>query len=197
MSREIRFKKLTQTALLAALCFVSFTYLQIKIPMPGGGDATSLHIGNAFCVLAALLLGGWYGGIAGAIGMTIADLMDPVYIMVAPKTFVLKLCIGVITGLIAHKYAKISKSNDKKYIFKWSLIASIGGLAFNVIADPFVGFFYKQYILGQPQSAAVILAKLSAVTTFVNAVVSVILVAILYNVLRPILKKSGLLLPIE
>ncbi|GAA0692090.1 ECF transporter S component [Clostridium cadaveris] len=197
MSREIRFKKLTQTALLAALCFVSFTYLQIKIPMPGGGDATSLHIGNAFCVLAALLLGGWYGGIAGAIGMTIADLMDPVYIMVAPKTFVLKLCIGIITGLIAHKYAKISKSNDKKYIFKWSLIASIGGLAFNVIADPVVGFFYKQYILGQPQSAAVILAKLSAVTTFVNAVVSVILVAILYNVLRPILKKSGLLLPIE
>ena len=44
--------KLAQTALLAALCFVSFTFLQIKIPMPGG-DATSLHIGNAFCVLAA------------------------------------------------------------------------------------------------------------------------------------------------
>ena len=39
--------KLAQTALLAALCFVSFTFLQIKIPMPGG-DATSLHIGNAF-----------------------------------------------------------------------------------------------------------------------------------------------------
>lgn len=47
--------KLAQTALLAALCFVSFTFLQIKIPMPGG-DATSLHIGNAFCVLGALLL---------------------------------------------------------------------------------------------------------------------------------------------
>lgn len=43
--------KLAQTALLAALCFVSFTFLQIKIPMPGG-DATSLHIGNAFCVEA-------------------------------------------------------------------------------------------------------------------------------------------------
>ena len=57
--------KLAQTALLAALCYVSFTYLQIKIPMPGG-DATSIHIGNAFCVLAALLLGGLYGGLAGA-----------------------------------------------------------------------------------------------------------------------------------
>ncbi|MFS6554747.1 ECF transporter S component, partial [Parabacteroides distasonis] len=52
--------KWAQTALLAALCFVAFTFLQIKIPMPGG-DATSLHIGNAFCVLAALLLGGGIG----------------------------------------------------------------------------------------------------------------------------------------
>ena len=195
MNNHIKFKKLIQTALLAALCFVSFTYLQIKIPVPGG-DATSLHIGNAFCVLAALLLGGWYGGLAGAIGMTIADLMDPVYILVAPKTFVLKLCIGLITGLIAHKIAKISESNDRKYIFKWSIIASICGLAFNVIADPIVGFFYKQYILGQPQDAAMILAKLSAATTFINAVVSVILVAIIYNAIRPILKKSGLLLPV-
>ena len=174
--------KLAQTALLAALCFVSFTFLQIKIPVPGG-DATSLHIGNTFCVLGALLLGGWYGGLAGSIGMTIADLMDPVYITGAPKTFVLKLCIGLITGLVA----------DKKYVFKWSLIASIAGLAFNVIADPIVGYFYKQYILGQPQEVASILAKLSAGATFVNAIVSTILVVIIYNAVRPALIKANLI----
>lgn len=184
--------KLAQTALLAALCFVSFTFLQIKIPMPGG-DATSLHIGNAFCVLAALLLGGWYGGLAGAIGMTIADLMDPIYITGAPKTFFLKLCIGLIVGLVAHHIAKINDSTDKKYVFKWSLIASIAGLSFNVIADPIVGYFYKQYILGQPQKMAEVLAKWSAATTFVNAVVSVILVVFIYNAVRPILLRSGLL----
>ena len=75
--------KLAETALMAALCYVSFTFLQIKIPVPGG-DATSIHIGNAFCVLAALLIGGVYGGLSGAIGMGIADLMDPVYITGAP-----------------------------------------------------------------------------------------------------------------
>ena len=195
MNNQIRIKKLIQTGLLAALCYVSFTYLQIKIPV-GLNDATSLHVGNAFCVLAALLLGGWYGGLAGAIGMTIGDLLDPKYIMVAPKTFVLKLCIGLITGLIAHKIAKISESNDKKYIFKWSIISAIGGLAFNVVADPVVGFFYKQYLLGQPQDAAAMLAKMGAVTTFVNAVASVIIVAIIYNVIRPALEKAGLLLPV-
>lgn len=191
--RQQTIMKLAQTALLAALCYVSFTFLQIKIPMPGG-DATSLHIGNAFCVLAALLLGGMYGGLAGAVGMTIADIMDPVYITVAPKTFILKFCIGLIVGLVAHRLAKINKSTDKKYIFRWSVIASVAGLGFNVIADPLVGYFYKQYIMGQPQEMAEVLAKWSTATTFVNAVVSTILVAILYNALRPILVKSGLLM---
>lgn len=184
--------KIAQTALFAALCYVIFTYLQIKIPMPGG-DATSIHLGNAFCVLAALLLDGWYGGLAGAIGMGIADVMDPIYITGAPKTFILKLCIGLITGLVAHKIAKINESTDKKYIFKWSLLASVAGLAFNVIADPIVGYFYKQYILGQPQQMAEVLAKWSAAATFVNAVLSTIVVVIIYNALRPALAKSGML----
>lgn len=185
--------KLAQTAILAALCYVSFTYLQIKIPMPGG-DATSIHIGNAFCVLAALLLGGAYGGLAGAIGMGVADLMDPIYITGAPKTFLLKMCIGLIVGLVAHRIAHINDSSDKKYVFKWSVIAAVAGLGFNVVADPIVGYFYKMYILGQPQKMAEVLAKWSTAATFVNAVISTVLVACLYNALRPILLKSGMIL---
>ena len=190
--RNTRLIKLAQTALVAALCYVAFTFLQIKIPMPGG-DATSIHVGNAVCVLGALLLGGWYGGLAGAIGMAIADIMDPVYITVAPKTFVLKLAIGLIVGLVAHKIAKINENTDKKYVFKWSVLASVAGLGFNVIADPLVGYFYKQYIMGQPQQMASVLAKWSTATTFVNAVISTILVAVVYNALRPILIRSGII----
>ena len=80
---------------MAALAYVSFTFLQIKIPTPGG--TTSFHLGNTFCVLAALLLGGLPGGIAGAIGMGIGDLLDPVYVTYAPKTIILKLMIGIVT----------------------------------------------------------------------------------------------------
>lgn len=189
--RNTNIMKLAETAVFAALCYVTFTFLQIKIPMPGG-DATSLHIGNAFCVLAALILGGGYGGMAGAIGMTIADIMDPVYIVSAPKTFVLKLCIGLITGLVAHRIAHINESSDRKYVLKWSILASVAGLGFNVIADPLVGYFYKQIILGQPQQMAEVLAKWSTATTFVNAVISVVLVGFLYNAVRPILLKSGI-----
>lgn len=190
--RNERVVKLAQTALMAALCYVAFAFLQIKIPLPGG-DATSLHLGNAFCVLGALILGGWYGGIAGAVGMTIGDIIDPVYITGAPKTFVLKLCIGLIVGLVAHRIAKINESTDRKYVFRWSVIASAAGLAFNVIADPVVGYFYKQYILGQPQEMAEILAKWGAAATFVNAVVSLVIAGALYNALRPVLLRMGMI----
>lgn len=184
--------KIALTALFAALSYVAFTYL--SIPLPGG---TALHIGNAFCVLCALLLGGFYGGLAGSIGMTIADIMNPAYITSAPKTFILKLCIGLITGLIAHKIAHISEEHDRKYIIKWTILASAGGLVFNVIFDPLVGYFYKQYILGVPQELASIAAKWGTGATFINSIVGVILVTVVYAVARPALKKSGLFLNLE
>ncbi len=134
--------KIAMTGVFAALSYVVFTFLQFKIWLPGG-DATSIHFGNAVCVLGALILGGVYGGIGGAIGMTIGDLLDPVYVVYAPKTFILKFCIGLIAGLIAHKIGKINEQTDQKQIFKWALLAAIGGLLFNVIFDPLIGYFYK------------------------------------------------------
>lgn len=184
--------KLAQTAIFAALCYVAFAFLQIKIPVPGG-DATSIHAGNAFCALAALILGGGYGGLAGAVGMTIGDLLDPIYIVGAPKTFVLKFMIGLIVGLVAHRIAKINDSTDKKYVMKWSTLACVAGLGFNVIADPVVGYFYKQYILGQPQQMAETLAKINGAATLINAVVSIVLAGLLYNAVRSVLLKSGLI----
>lgn len=188
--------KITVTGLMAALCYVAFTYIKIPIPVPGG-DTTALHIGNAFCVLAALLLGGVYGGLAGSLGMTIADLMDPVYITSAPKTFILKFLIGLIAGFVAHKIARISEDHSKAYVFKWSLISSVCALGFNVIADPIFGYFYKNYILGVPSPAAKIMSTWAAGATAINAVVGTIVVVIVYNALRPTLKKAGLFTSIQ
>ena len=111
--KNIKVFKLVITALMAALCYVVFTLVQIKIPTPAG--YTSFHLGNVFCVLAALLIDGVSGGIAGAVGMGIADLLDPAYVITAPKTFILKFFIGFITGSLAHKVFKIKeKENPRK-----------------------------------------------------------------------------------
>ena len=188
--------KLAVTGLMAALCYVAFTYVKIPIPTIGG-DMVALHVGNAFCVLAALLLGGGYGGVAGSLGMTIADLLDPVYITSAPKTFILKLCIGLIAGFVAHNIAHITEEHDSKYIVKWSLIASVAGLGFNVVMDPIVGYFYKNYILGVESSAAKIMATWAAGATLVNAIVGTIVVVVVYMAVRPVLKKAGLFMKIK
>jgi hypothetical protein len=66
-------------------------------------------------------------------------------------------------------------------------------MAFNVVADPVVGYFYKMYVLGVPQKAATIWAKMGAMTTAVNAVVAVIAATVFYLALRPALKRSNLL----
>ncbi len=183
--------KIVITGLMAALCYVAFTFLKIPIPT-FGGDMVALHIGNAFCVLAALLLGGGYGGLAGALGMTIADIIDPAYVTSAPKTFFLKLCIGLVSGLVAHRIAHITDDHDSRYVLKWSLISSVAGLGFNVIMDPIVGYFYKKYVLGVEASAAAIMSTWAAGVTFVNAVAGTIVVVVVYMALRPVLKKAGL-----
>ena len=186
--------KLVMTGVFAALSYVVFTFLQIKITLLGG-DATSIHLGNAVCVLGALLLGGLYGGTGGAIGMTIGDLLDPYYILYAPKTFILKLCIGLITGLIAHRLGHISTEKDNAKVLKWTIAAAAGGLLFNVVFDPLVGYFYKRLILGRP--AADVTLAWNIASTSINAVTSTVVSVIVYMALRPALKRSDLFFTIE
>lgn len=181
--------KLAVTGLFAALSYVVFTFLKIDIVI--GADKTSIHLGNAVCVLGALLMGGVYGGLGGAIGMTIGDLFDPVYVVYAPKTFLLKFCIGFITGLIAHRIGHINTVKEKSKVFKIALVAAIGGLLFNVIFDPLIGYYYKLLILGKP--AAELILRWNIAATTINAVISTIVAVLVYMAVRPALMKAGIL----
>ena len=181
--------RIAQAGLLAALCYIGFAFF--KIDIPAGTEKASFHFGNVFCVLAALLLGGYWGGLAGAIGMTIGDLTTT-YVTSAPKTFLLKLCIGLIVGLVAHKIFRLTESHSAKYVTGVTIAACVCGMAFNVVADPIVGYFYKTYLFGVPQDITKVLVKISALTTGVNAVVAVISASVLYLALRPALRRSGL-----
>ncbi|MBO5337468.1 MAG: ECF transporter S component [Lachnospiraceae bacterium] len=189
IAQKTNINRLAQAGLLAALCYIGFAFFKIDIPV--GPEKTAFHFGNVFCVLAALLLGGYWGGLAGAIGMTIGDLTTS-YVTSAPKTFLLKLCIGLIVGFVAHKLFKLTKEHSAKYVTGVTIAASACGMAFNIVADPVVGYFYKTYLLGVPQSVSSMLAKMAALTTSVNAVIAVIAASLFYIALRPALKKSGL-----
>lgn len=188
--KKISVQSIAVIALLAALSYACFTFLQFKIPLPGG-DATSIHLGNAICVLGALLFGGLYGGLGGAIGMTIGDLFDPIYIVYAPKTFILKFFIGLITGLVAHKLLHVGKyADNKKKLTVRAAIAAAAGLVFNCIFDPLLGYYYKLLILGKPAAELTLAWNIGA--TAINAVTSTIVATAVFVALIGAMRKSGL-----
>ena len=100
--------------------------------------------------------------------------------------------ILLIVGLVAHRVFKLSKDHSGRYVTGAVIVSCVCGMAFNVVADPVVGYFYKTYLLGVPQSVASALAKIATVTTAVNAVVAVVAASVFYLALRPALRKAGL-----
>ena len=171
-------RKLVYTAMFAVINYVAFTYGKITIPITAG-TSTAIHIANAIVVISSWFLGPIYGGLSGAIGLSIADVLDPRYIVSAPKTFLLKFLIGLISGTVA-KNLHLKEKTDRKEIVLICAFAAFCGLGFNVVADPIVGYFYRNYLLGIPQDAAKIIATWVAGTTAINAVVCVFVSVILY-----------------
>jgi uncharacterized membrane protein len=101
---------------------------------------------------------------------------------------------GLIVGFLAHKVFKLSQEKERKIpIAVATVISCAGGMAFNIVADPLLGYYYKMYVLGVPQQAADIWAKMGAVTTAVNAVIAVIAATVFYLALRPALKRTKML----
>ncbi len=182
-------KKITFAGLMAALCYVGYAVFPAI-----NAAGTKIHIGNAFVVLGALLLGGLYGGLAGAVGLSIADLTLG-YSASAPRTFITKLVIGLIVGLIAHKVAKISEDHKKAYILRWSAIAAVAGLGFNCVFEPALKYFWYTILIPNAEKAESAINALVAVTsyaTIINAVINSVLAVIIYNALRPALNKANL-----
>ena len=187
--KEENVRKMVFAGIFAALTYIVFTFLSIPIPTIAG-DKVTVHLGNAFCVLGALILGSAYGGVGGALGLTIADLMDPVYIVQAPITFLIKLLMGIIVGTIAHKMGHITTERDLSKVFRWTVASVIAGLLFNTVFDPVIRYFYKILILGKP--AAEVTFAINLGVTAINSVVSAFVATGLYLALRTPLKKTGL-----
>ena len=187
--RTFTTKELALTGVMAALSLVA--YLFFRIPFYGG---SSFHLGNTFTALTALLLDGVSGGLAGAIGLALADILagDPGY---AITTFILKFIIGIVCGVFAHKVFKLqdlSAADGVKY-YVAVIGSAFSGLLVNVFTDPFLGYFRNVYIFGQEYTVAQALSKIAGGVTFVNSVASTVCAVILYLALRPALERAGLL----
>ena len=183
-------QKISIIGIMAALSFVAYEFFRIPNVL---GTGSSFHLGNTFTALTALLLDGVSGGLAGAIGLALADILagDPGY---AITTFVLKFIIGITCGAVAHKAFKLRDLDKHSAGYLVKVIAAAGsGLLLNVVTDPFLGYFRNVYIFGQEYTVAQALSKIAGGVTFVNSVASTVCAVILYLALRPALERAGLL----
>ena len=187
--RSFTVHELALIGVMAALSLVA--YLFFRIPFYGG---SSFHLGNTFTALTALLLDGVSGGLAGAIGLALADVLagDPGY---AVTTFVLKFLIGITCGAVAHKLLHLrsqSPSPRTAYLVRITAAAA-SGLLLNVFTDPLLGYFRNVYIFGQEYSVAQALAAVAGGVTLVNSLASTACAVLLYLAVRPALDRAGLL----
>ena len=186
---EFTVQRISIVGVMAALSFVAYEFF--RIPFAGG---SSFHLGNTFTALTAMLLDGVSGGLAGAIGLALADVIagDPGY---AFTTFILKFIIGLVCGATAHKLLHLgSRKADghAKYIAAVT-VSAFSGLFVNVFTDPLVGYFRDRFIFGQPVEVATVLIKVTGGVTLVNSLLSTVCAVALYLVLEPALQRAHLL----
>ena len=123
-------QKISIIGIMAAMSFVAYEFFRIPNVI---GTGSSFHLGTTFTALTAMLLDGVSGGLAGAIGLALADILagDPGY---AVTTFVLKFIIGITCGAVAHKVFKLRDldRHSKGYLLK-VIVAGGSGLLLIVI----------------------------------------------------------------
>ena len=158
-------QKISIIGIMAALSFVAYEFFRIPNVL---GTGSSFHLGNTFTALTALLLDGVSGGLAGAIGLALADILagDPGY---AVTTFILKFIIGLVCGGVAHRIIHLRSfptGSKLKYIGAVT-VSAFSGLLVNVFTDPFIGYFRNRYIFGQPAEFVSVVTKISSGVTLV------------------------------
>ncbi|MGM9580264.1 MAG: ECF transporter S component [Anaerovibrio sp.] len=184
--------KLTLAAMFAAMSFVCFTYLRIEIPM-GAGLPGKIYIGAAFIMLSSFLLGAKYGGLTGAIGLTLGDILVG-YVTSAPPTFVAKLIYGLACGIMAHHVFHLARAKTKARMYMITAVSGLVAGVVNVLTEPVIRWAFKTYILGLPQEVAYVSAVNCAISMAVNALPSIFFAVILYGVAMSTVFKNRKLL---
>ena len=167
---------------MAALVFVTTKFM--SIPIPVGAGKTSLHLGNVMCILSGLLFGPVSGGLAAGIGSMIVDLTDPLWAPEFWVTFIMKFVMGFVAGLISHL--------GKQTKVKTTVAAVIAAISY-VICYLTKNYIQEAILMGNPWETVSALLITKGITSLTNALIAMVVSVILYNMLRPALKRANLL----
>ncbi|MDU2558724.1 MULTISPECIES: ECF transporter S component [Anaerococcus] len=170
MNKNLTTKKLVYVALFTALVYIFSRFFQIPVVTPFG--QTRFHLGNVFCLLAGILMGPGFGGLAAGLGSALFDLFDPVYFTSAPITFVTKFALAFVAGAI---YRKRNELVDKKRL----VIAAILGQLTYVFLYLLKTYITNKFVMGFTNEAVMAELIPKAGVSLFNALISIIIAFIL------------------
>lgn len=189
--KDLKLKKYFNTrnialvGILAAIIFVLTKFISIPIPSPLG--KTALSVGNAMCILSALLFGPVTGGLAAGIGNALVDLSDPAW---APEfwiTFINKFLMAFVAGLVMHNWRPLSK---KIRVWLAGLLGSLTYCLLYVTKNILSGVFIKSFTW---DVAVIETLTVKLPVTLVNAIIAMVCAGLLYFVLKQPLSKAHVL----
>lgn len=126
---QTKVKELTITAVFIALTYVFTAMVNIRLPFaPNGG---LIHLGNVPLFIAAIVFGKKTGAAAGAVGMSLFDLLSG-WTAWAPFTFIIAGIMGFVVGAIT----------EKKDTFFWRTAALLAALVIKI-----AGYYLAEVIL--------------------------------------------------
>lgn len=100
MNLNKKYQNLTLNAISITLVLLATAFINIRLPLIGNGGL--IHLGNVPLFAFALLFGRKTGFIAGAIGMSLFDLLSG-WTLWAPFTFLIVGSMGYVVGFIGEK----------------------------------------------------------------------------------------------
>lgn len=178
-------RNIALVGVLAAMVFALTKFISIPIPSPLG--KTALSVGNAMCLLSAMLFGPGIGGLAAGIGNALVDLSDPAW---APEfwiTFINKFLMAFICGLVMHK---VRLGSEKVRVWFAGLCGALTYCLLYVVKNIISGVYVKQFTW-DVAIAETLAVKLPV--TLANGIIAVVCAAVLYLVLRQPLHKAHVL----
>ncbi len=169
------------TGVMAAVVFVVTIF---KFPFLGA----NVHFGNAMCILGGLLFGPVAGGLSAGIGSALYDVFVGGYTLIdAVITFVSKLAMGLVAGLIAHSGRSKGDSTVK------NIIGAVAGALTYVALYMLKTLIQQHYVLGLEWSATYAIAVTKLIPSLINAGVAMVVAPLLNAGIRPALVRGGLL----
>lgn len=180
--RKFTVRDLAEIGVLAALIFAATYFLRIgPIPTPAG--PTQLKMGNAICLLGAMLFGRTKGGLAAGIGSMLFDLTDPLFISSAPFTFINFFIMAYVCGWISH-------SGEKNGLDRKRNITAAAAGAGTYLLLHLGKSFIELVISGSAVSAALAACSTKLVTSGFNAVFAVVISVIMAPVCKKALERA-------